>query len=251
VSLSALLPILALLSSLLAAVVIFALPEASHRLRILVNLLAALVKLGIVAVMTWGVFHGLEFSVSFTMLPGVSFMLQADALAMLFAGLSAVLWLFTTIYAVGYLEDSPNRSRFFGFFSLCVASTMGIALAGNLFTFFLFYEMLTLSTYPLVVHRGTEKALQAGRNYIIYTLGGGVVLLLGIAWLHGLAGDLAFQETGHFQGVDPALHGQLTLVFALLIAGLLAITVQTRFRAAQGQPERAAIADPPPANLSA
>ena len=80
--------------------------------------------------------------------------------------------------------------------------------------------MLTLSTYPLVVHRGTEKALQAGRNYIVYTLGGGVVLLLGIAWLHGLAGDLAFQETGHFQGVDPALHGQLTLVFALLIAGL-------------------------------
>ena len=143
-SLTALLPILALLSSLLAAVVIFALPESSHRLRILVNLLAALLKLGIVAVMTWGVFHGVEFSVSFTMLPGVSFMLRADALAMLFAGLSAVLWLFTTIYAVGYLEDSPNRSRFFGFFSLCVASTMGIALAGNLFTFFLFYEMLTL-----------------------------------------------------------------------------------------------------------
>lgn len=219
-SLSALLPILALLSSLLAAVVIFALPETRHRLRTLINLLAALLKLGIVAVMTWGVFHGLEFSVSFTMLPGVSFMLRADALAMLFAGLSAVLWLFTTIYAVGYLEDSPNRSRFFGFFSLCVASTMGIALAGNLFTFFLFYEMLTLSTYPLVVHRGTEKSLQAGRNYIIYTLGGGGVLLLGIAWLHGLAGDLAFQETGHFQGVDPALHGQLTLVYALLIAGL-------------------------------
>jgi len=219
-SLTTLLPILALLSSLLAAAVIFALPETSHRLRILVNLLAASLKLGVVAVMTWGVFHGVEFSVSFTMLPGVSFILRADALAMLFAGLSAVLWLFTTIYAVGYLEDSPNRSRFFGFFSLCVASTMGIALAGNLFTFFLFYEMLTLSTYPLVVHRGTEKALQAGRNYIIYTLGGGMVLLLGIAWMHGLAGDLSFRETGHFQGVDPALHGQLTLIFVLLIAGL-------------------------------
>ncbi|MDO8863095.1 proton-conducting transporter membrane subunit [Haliea sp. E1-2-M8] len=219
-SLSALLPILALLSSLLAAVVIFALPESSHRLRTLVNLLAALLKLGVVAVMTWGVFRGVDFSVSFTMLPGVSFMLRADALAMLFAGLSAVLWLFTTIYAVGYLEDSPNRSRFFGFFSLCVASTMGVALAGNLFTFFLFYEMLTLSTYPLVVHRGTDKSLQAGRNYIIYTLGGGVALLLGIAWLHGLAGDLPFQETGHFQGADPALHGQLTLIFVLLIAGL-------------------------------
>ncbi len=219
-SLPALLPILALLSSLLAAVVIFALPESSHRLRTLVNLLAAVLKLAVVAAMTWGVFHGMDFSVGFTMLPGVSFLLRADALAMLFAGLSAVLWLLTTIYAVGYLEDSPNRSRFFGFFSLCVASTTGIALAGNLFTFFLFYEMLTLSTYPLVVHRGTTRALQAGRNYIIYTLGGGVVLLLGIAWLHGLAGDLAFRDTGHFQGADPALHGQLALVFLLLVGGL-------------------------------
>ena len=102
----------------------------------------------------------------------------------MFAGLSSVLWLFTTIYAIGYLEGAPNRSRFFGFFSLCVASTVGIALAGNLFTFLLFYELLTISTYPLVVHRGTGKALAAGRIYLAYTLGGGAVLLTGIAALH-------------------------------------------------------------------
>lgn len=219
-TLSQLLPLLALLSSLLAAVIIFALPETSHRSRTIINLLAALLKLGFVAVMTWGVFRGVHFSVGFTMLPGVTFLLRADALAMLFAGLSALLWLFTTVYAVGYLEDSPNRSRFFGFFSLCVASTMGIALAGNLFTFFLFYEMLTLATYPLVVHRGTAKALRAGGNYLMYTLGGGVVLLLGIAWLHGVAGDLPFRETGHFLGSDPATHPSLKIIFVLLIAGL-------------------------------
>jgi len=147
-------------------------------------------------------------------------MLKADALSMMFAGLSAVLWLLTTIYAVGYLENSPNRARFFGFFSLCVASTMGVALAGNLFTFFLFYEMLTLSTYPLVVHRGTEKALQAGRTYIIYTLTGGAVLLLGIAWLHGVVGDLPFRPGGHFGDADPDIQQSLILIFILLVAGL-------------------------------
>ncbi|QIB67555.1 monovalent cation/H+ antiporter subunit D family protein [Kineobactrum salinum] len=214
------LPILALLSSLLAAMIIFALPETSHRARTIINLLAALLKLLFVVIMTWGVFRGMTFSVGFTMLPGATFLLRADALAMLFAGLSALLWLFTTVYAVGYLEDSPNRSRFFGFFSLCVASTMGIALAGNLFTFFLFYEMLTLSTYPLVVHRGTAKSLRAGSNYLCYTLGGGAVLLLGIAWLHGLMGELPFRETGHFQDSDPATHLSLTIIFVLLIAGL-------------------------------
>src|SRR5690554_4496280 len=158
------------MTSLMASVIIFALPEKNYRLRTLINLAAAILKLTLVVVMVWGVMQGRSYEVAFTMLPGVRFVLQADALAMLFAGLSALLWLLTTIYAVGYLENSPNRSRFFGFFSLCVASTMGIALAGNLFTFFLFYEMLTLSTYPLVVHRGTPKALRAGRTYIIYTL---------------------------------------------------------------------------------
>jgi len=220
VTANTLIPLFALLTSLLASVIIFALPEKGHRLRTSVNLAAAGLKLILVGVMVWGIFHGQSFEFAFTMLPGVQFVLRADALSMLFAGLSAVLWLLTTIYAVGYLEDSPNRSRFFGFFSLCVASTMGIALAGNLFTFFLFYEMLTLSTYPLVLHRGTRQALKAGRNYIIYTLTGGAVLLLAIAWLHGLVGDLPFRPGGHFSGLEPELQGPLTLVFVLLIAGL-------------------------------
>ncbi len=219
-SLSVLMPVFALMTSLLASVVLFALPEKGYRLRTTINLVAAVVKIALVAVMIWGIARGREYEAAFTMLPGVEFVLRADALSMLFAGLSALLWLLTTIYAVGYLEDSPNRSRFFGFFSLCVASTMGIALAGNLFTFFLFYEMLTLSTYPLVVHRGTRKALRAGRNYIIYTLTGGAVLLLAIAWLHGLVGDLRFQEGGHFAGVDPSLQVPLTIIFVLLMTGL-------------------------------
>ncbi len=154
---ASLLPVFALMTSLLAAVIIFTLPERSFRLRTLVNLGAAVIKLVLVGVMIWGIVQGRAYEVAFTMVPGVRFVLRADALSMLFAGLSALLWLLTTIYAVGYLEGSPNRSRFFGFFSLSVASTMGIALAGNLFTFFLFYEMLTLSTYPLVVHRGTPR----------------------------------------------------------------------------------------------
>ena len=219
-TLAALLPPLALMTSLLAAVLIFATPEHRSGTRTTINLTAALLKLLLVAIMVRGVFQGVDYGLSFSMLPGVTFALRADALSVMFAGLSAVLWLLTTLYAVGYLEHSPNRSRFFGFFSLCVASTMGIALAGNLFTFLLFYEMLTLATYPLVVHRGTAEALRAGRTYILYTLTGGAVLLVAIAWLHGLAGDLPFRAGGHFQQADAALQTPLTLIFVLLIAGL-------------------------------
>lgn len=219
-TLTTLLPPLALMTSLLAAVFIFATPEPRSGLRTTINLTAALIKLVLVAIMVWGVFRGVDYGFSFQMLPGVTFALKADALSVMFAGLSSVLWLLTTLYAVGYLEHSPNRSRFFGFFSLCVASTMGIALAGNLFTFLLFYEMLTLATYPLVVHRGTVEALRAGRTYILYTLTGGAVVLVAIAWLHGLVGDLPFQAGGHLQHAEADLQMPLTLIFVLLIAGL-------------------------------
>lgn len=214
------LPLAVLATSLVAAVGIFLLREHRHGLRTVFNLTAALLKLALVVWMALGVLDGMHYELRHRLFEGMDFVLRADMLGMMFAGLSSLLWLFTTIYAIGYLENAPNRSRFFGFFSLCVASTVGIALAGNLFTFFLFYELLTLSTYPLVVHRGTEKALRAGRIYLIYTLGGGAVLLLGLALLASLVGEPAFDAGATVQAledVDPAL---LTTIFVLLVAGL-------------------------------
>jgi multicomponent Na+:H+ antiporter subunit D len=214
------LPLIVVGSSLLASLGIFLLKEERHALRSVFNLGAAVVKLGLVIWMAVGVLGDEQFETRYQLIDGVSFILRADALGIMFAGLSSLLWLFTTIYAIGYLENSPNRSRFFGFFSLCVASTVGIALAGNLFTFFLFYELLTLSTYPLVVHRGTATALRAGRVYLVYTLGGGAVLLLGIAALHALVGDVEFAAGAGLLAIDPALYPVLQVIFVCLIMGL-------------------------------
>lgn len=213
-------PLWVLLSSLLAAATIFALGEGHPRLRIGINLAAALLKLVLVGVMLLGVRAGHEFIVRLPLVPGIELILHADALSMLFISLSAVLWLATTIYAIAYLEDSPNRARFFGFFSLCVAATMGIATAGNLFTFFVFYEMLTLATWPLVVHRGTRKAMQAGRGYLCYTLGGSAVLLLGIVLLHDLAGPQEFVAGGTLADYGGSNPLALAVIFTLLIAGM-------------------------------
>jgi multicomponent Na+:H+ antiporter subunit D len=219
-SASAWLPLLIVLSSFLPGVIIFFLREDQPRLRITLNMLGAMVKLALVGILLWGVFHGRQFESRLTLLPGLDLVLNADALSMLFVVLSSALWFVTTVYAIGYLEDSPHRSRFFGFFSLCVSATVGIALAGNLVTFFVFYEILTLSTYPLVVHRGTREALRAGKTYLAYTLTGGAVLLAGVAWLRALAGPLDFSETGILAArtdLDPII---LSIIFALLIIGL-------------------------------
>jgi len=214
------LPLATLATSLLVVPLIFALPERAWRVRTVLNLSAALLKVVLVGLMVWGLYQGESYRFSFTVVRGVDFLFQVDALGLMFAGLSSLLWLATTVYAIGYLEDSPNRKRFFGFFSLCVASTVGIALAGNLFTFLLFYELLTLSTYPLVVHRGYAKALDAGTVYLRYTLTGGLMLLLGVVALHVMVGDVTFGEREMLADLGPGAHGLLTVLFLILLVGL-------------------------------
>lgn len=217
---SATLPLALVASSLLPGLIIFALAEDSVRLRTTLNLLGALSKLLLVALMLWGVYHEAAFETRFEMLPGLPLILRADALSLLFITLSAQLWFLTTIYAVGYLEESPHRSRFFGFFSLCVTATVGVAMAGNLLTFILFYEMLTLSTYPLVVHRGTAVARRAGEAYLLYTVLGGLLLLLGAVWLYTLTGTLEFRPQGIVSHLDTGHHKALIVIFVLLVGGL-------------------------------
>ncbi len=214
------LPVGVVLSSFLPGLFIFFLAESRIRLRTALNLIGALAKLALIGVMLWGVLNDHEYVFRHTVLPGLDLVLKADALALLFVTLSAVLWLFTTLYAIGYLEGAPHRSRFFGFFSLCVTATVGVAMAGNLFTFFVFYELLTLATYPLVVHRGTEQAMRAGHVYLGYTLGGGALLLVGTVWLYGLAGQADFVHGGSLAALPPETAGQLQVVFLLLIAGV-------------------------------
>lgn len=214
------LPLAVIASSLLPGLLIFALPERRVGLRTALNLFGAFAKLALVATLLAGVSAGGDYAFRYAVLPGIDLAFKADALALLFITLSAILWLFTTLYAIGYLEKSPNRSRFFGFFSLCVTATMGIAMAGNLFTFFVFYELLTLATFPLVVHRGTPQAMRGGTVYLAYTLVGGTVLLTGIVWLFALIGHTEFAQGGVLTTVADVPPWKLQALFLLMILGV-------------------------------
>lgn len=214
-----LLPLLVVGSSLVPGCVIFLLREDQKTARTALNLAGSILKVVFVAAMLWGVSRGDSFEIRYPLLPGSDFALNAAPFSLLFVGLSAVLWLFTTIYAIGYLEDSPHRRRFFGFFSLCVSATAGIALAANLLTFLIFYEMLTLTTYPLVIHRGTDEARRGGRIYLTYTLVGGAILLVAILWFQVTAGTLEFTEGGIGASLPASQHSTLRWIFALLILG--------------------------------
>ncbi len=212
--------VIMLLSSLIPGIIIFGLPEEKHRMRTVLNLCGAIIKISLVLVMDIGIYLGHSFEIRISMIPGVELLLNGDPLSALFTTLSSILWLLTTVYAIGYLEGSPNRSHFFGYFSLCVTVTIGIALAGNLVTFLLFYEMLTLATYPLVIHRGTKKALRAGRNYLIYTLCGGIIFLVAVVLLQAIVGPVDFSATGFSSSFIDSHSSALSLIFVLLIIGV-------------------------------
>ncbi|MCA9400570.1 MAG: monovalent cation/H+ antiporter subunit D family protein [Candidatus Omnitrophica bacterium] len=216
---ASLLPLIIFMASFITGIIIFPMPNAAHRLRTFVNLFNAVLKIVLVSLLMWGVYHGNTYEFNFPLFLGFNIILNADALSLFFVILSAFLWLLTTIYAIGYLKDTPNQSRFFGFFSLCVSATTGIALSGNLFTLLIFYEFLTISTYPLVVHKGTKESLAAGRIYLVYTLIGGAVLLFSMVWLSSLAGPAEFTERGILSGLSDEYYPQLRAIFALLIVG--------------------------------
>ncbi|MCC5948414.1 MAG: hypothetical protein JJT89_08140 [Nitriliruptoraceae bacterium] len=214
------LPLALVATSLIPALLIFPLPDRAERARRTINLAGAAVKVVLVIVLAIGLQAGQVYEARASFLPGIDLVLRADPIPVLFVFLSALLWFTTTVYAVGYLDSGTHRSRFFGFFSLCVTATIGIALAGNLVTFLIFYELLTVTTYPLVVHSGDERARAAGRTYLRYTITGGAVLLLGTVWLQAVAGTTAFGETEILRAVAIEQPGVLQAIFVLLIAGL-------------------------------
>jgi multicomponent Na+:H+ antiporter subunit D len=140
------------------------------------------------------------------MLPGLPIRFAVEPLGMLFGLVASGLWIVNSIYSIGYMRGNAeaNQTRFYVCFALALASTMGVAFAGNMMTLFVFYEALTLSTYPLVTHKGTEEALRGGRTYLGLLLGTSIGLqLLAILWTWSLTGTLDFKAGGILAGQAP------------------------------------------------
>jgi multicomponent Na+:H+ antiporter subunit D len=153
------------------------------------------------------------------LVPGVALSVRADGMGLVFALLAALLWVLAAIYTIGYLrgEGSAHQTRFGAFYSLCLATAFGVAFAGDLLTFFLFYELLTISTYPLVTHAGDPTAVAAGRKYLAYLIAGGLAVLLAVVIVYVAVGDLAFTPGG-FVG-DALGPGLASATFALFVVG--------------------------------
>ena len=135
--------------------------------------------------------------------PGIDVAFRVEPLGMLFAALASGLWLINSIYSIGYMRGNreKNQTRFYVMFAISLSATMGIAFSANLFTLFLFYEMLTLSTYPLVSHKGDPATVRSARVYLGILISASIGLLLpAIIWVYTVAGTGDFTAGGILRG---------------------------------------------------
>ena len=213
-------PLLAVLVSALAIPVILSL-KSRPNVREGVTLTVAGAKLAIVASMVPNVLSGTVYVTRIADFgSGLALVLRADALGILFGLLASLLWVVTSFYSIGYMRGLSEhaQTRYFASFAASVASAMGVAFGANLLTLFVFYELLPVSTYPLVTHDESDEARAAGRKYLTYTFGGGVAVLGGTLLVYFLTGTTAFTPGGieALATADPTL---AKAAFALLTAG--------------------------------
>ena len=190
---------------------------------------AGWIKLVLVLMMLPGILAGAAYeAVIIDVIPGVPIAFRVDAMGILFALVASFLWIVTTVYAIGYMRGlhEHSQTRFYAFFALSLSATLGVAFSANLFTLYLFYEMLSLSTYPLVTHHQDKEARAAGRKYLTYILGTSIGLVLpAMVIVYSYAGTLDFSSGGVLaeSGIPSTVAGiaLMMFVFGFAKSGLM------------------------------
>ncbi len=217
-------PLLAVLVSSIGALFILYY-DKKQNVRESCSIIAGVMKLVLVLSMLPDVVYSkkiISYSL-FNLLPGIEIGFRVDAFGLLFAIGASMLWIATSIYSIGYMRSNNENSqtRYYACFAVALSCTIGVAFAANLFTMFLFYEGLSIITYPLVAHKGTAEAKNGARKYVIYLLGAAKVFLVAaIILTYNLAGTLEFSKGGIFpaniQSMQPEI---LYIIFVLFFFG--------------------------------
>ena len=163
----------------------------------------------------------------FEIAPGAAIAFRVDGLGMLFAIVAASLYIVTSVYSIGYMRglNEHGQTRFVSFFALAISATIGAAFSANLLTLYLFYEILSLATYPLVAHHQDEKSKISGRRYLTFILGTSIALVLpAMIYCYHVTGTLEFSTAGIFAGQLSKSHALVLLlmfVFGFAKAGIM------------------------------
>ncbi|MDO9630529.1 MAG: proton-conducting transporter membrane subunit, partial [Humidesulfovibrio sp.] len=164
----------------------------------------------------------------FHIMPGITVTFCADGLSLIFGLVASFLWMFATSYNVGYMRslNEHAQTRYYVCFAVAIFGAEGVALSANVFTLYLFYEVITVFTYPLVAHHQDTEGFSGARKYIVYLMGTSKLFLLpAMVMTYVLLGTLDFHlgdvVTGMFPPDVVAAHPvAVTVTYVLYIAGI-------------------------------
>jgi len=192
------LPVVACISNLIHG-------DERPNLRDGITFILALITFGLVVMILRNTGGQSETFTLLTVMQGLDIAFNVEPLGMIFALIASGLWCVTHLYAIGYMRgnNEDNHSRFFAAFCFSIGATIAIAFSANMFSLFVFYEILTLATYPLVAHKGTEEAKRGARIYLGILMGTSIgFLLVATIWTYVLAGTLDFVPGGILASTD-------------------------------------------------
>jgi len=207
-----------MLLPLVSLVIILAIPKKSRQLRLWLCFLGGLAAFGVVLSMLPGILDGNTYSIKLaSVVQGLEIRLTVDTLGYYFSLILSFIWMLSTLYSISYIDHKENR--FFAFMALCECFLLGCAFSANMFTYFIFYEMMTFGSYPLIIHEETAMARRAGYKYLVYAIAAGTVLFFAVI-AHYFWGDgqLGFGQYGVLS-LEFAGRAALTTVFFAYLAG--------------------------------
>lgn len=194
--------------------------RADKRLASLAAVAALVIQLGLVLA---ALVKGGSLTV-WRLTDAISLTLRVDGISRLFAVLTSSVWLLAAVYSVSYLSHEERVSRFCGFYLIVEGVLTGLDFSADLITMYVFFEMMTLTSLPLVLHEQTKEAVRAGMKYLFYSVAGAFLALFGIFFLAGISGGLAFSPGGIL--TDAALSGKEGLLLAASFCMILGFGVK-------------------------
>ena len=183
--------------------------------------LFVLVFLVISAILSLAAGRAGEGSVTlFYLMKDIPVYFQVDSLGGLFAAFMSIVWVLTGIYAFTYMKHEGKQRRFFGYYLIVYGVLVGLYFSGNLVTMYLFYELMSLTSVPLVLHNGSKEAIMASLKYLFYSMCGAYMGLFGIFFLYKYCDTLQFIPGGSLNLTLASGHeGILLLACFVLLLG--------------------------------
>ena len=219
-------PLLAILCPAMASILILLFSKRPN-VRESWTIIAGILQFSLIASMIPTILNGevIKCTLFPTMFEGIEFGLKVDAFGLIFAITASFLWILVSFYSIGYMRSLKEhaQTRYYFCFAIAIFGAIGIALSPNLLTMFIFYEILTVSTYPLVIHEQTPEAISAGHKYFAYLLTSGVFFLFALMMTYYLTGTTDFTNGGikALAELGPAYKWTLIILFFCFLMGFL------------------------------